>query len=157
MRRFERRVKRNRNGTYDLRIPDDERHLLRSMPAQLRELLATDDPSLVRLFPPAYVDDPEREAEYRRFVRDDLLARHREALDVMERTIDAESLSEDELSGWLSVINDLRLVLGTRLDVSEDMFEDEIPEDDPRAPALALYGYLSWLQEHIVDALARGL
>ena len=157
MRRFERRVKRTRKGVYELRIPPEERALLRTMPGQLRELLGTDDPSLVRLFPPAYVDDAEREAEYRRFVRDDLVARRRDALVVMERTLDAETVTEDELTGWLSVINDLRLVLGTRLDVSEDMFEDEIAEDDPRAPALALYGYLSWLQEHIVDALAGGL
>lgn len=157
MRRFERRVRRTRRGVYELRIPSEERDLLRTMPGQLRELLSTDDPSLVRLFPPAYVDDAEREAEYRRFVREDLLARHREALDLMEATLDAETLTEDELSGWLSVINDLRLVLGTRLDVSEETFDDEIAADDPRAGALALYGYLSWLQEHIVDALAGGL
>ena len=153
MRRFERRVKRTRKGTYELRIPDEERALLRTMPNQLRELLGTDDPSLVRLFPPAYVDDPEREAEYRRFVRDDLLARHREALDVMERTIDAESVTEGELSAWLSVINDLRLVLGTRLDVSEDT-DLAARADDPDADSLAVYAYLGHLLESIVIALS---
>jgi hypothetical protein len=151
------RIDRRPDGRFRLRLTSEERDLLRSLPAQLRELLGSDDPSLRRLHPPAYGDDPEREAEYRRMVRDDLLRDRREALDVMESTIDADTLDRDQLGAWLGSINDLRLVLGTRLEVTEDLYEEGVPDDDPRAPAFALYGYLGWLEEQLVDALAREL
>jgi hypothetical protein len=150
-----RRVTRTRKGDYVLRLPDEERAILRELPGQLRELLGTDDPSLHRLFPPAYADDIEHETEYRHYMGDDLLESHRRALEVMEETIDAERLDEEQMTGWLGALNDLRLVLGTRLDVSEDLYEEGIAPDDPRAPAFALYSYLGWLQEQVVDALAE--
>jgi hypothetical protein len=39
--------------------------------------------------------------------------------------------------------------------VSED--QDAIAEDDPLAPAMAVYGYLSMLLGDVVDALAEDL
>jgi hypothetical protein len=149
-----RRVKRMRNGQFQLRLPPEERNLLRTLPHQLRELLATDDPGLRRLFPPAYVDDPERESEYRRLMADDLMASRKAALDIVEETIDADVLDAEQLTAWMGAVNDLRLVLGTNLDVSEDMDLDDIADDHPSAPIFALYGYLGWLQEQIVAALA---
>ena len=148
------RVKKTRKGQFQLRLPPEERELLRGLPGQLRELLGTDDPSLRRLFPPAYKDDPALEAEYRHFMADDLLASHQRSLDAMEETIDAEQVGEEQLVGWLGALNDLRLVLGTRLDVTEDMYEREMDPDDPRAPAFAVYSYHGWLQEQVVDALS---
>jgi hypothetical protein len=147
------RVERARRGRFRLRLPREERDLLRSLPGQLRDLLSTEDPSLRRLTPPAYEDDPEREEEYRRLVRDDLLRRRVETLEVMESTIDAQTLDEEQLTAWLAALNDLRLVLGTRLDVTEDLYEEGVPDDDPRAPAFAVYGYLGWLEEQVVAAL----
>jgi len=97
------------------------------------------------------------EAEYRELVGEDLEAQRRRALDVMEATIDSERLDEEQVSAWLAVLNDLRLVLGTRLDVTEELYEEGIPEDDPRAPALAVYLYLGWLEEQVVAALASAL
>ncbi len=145
------RVRRAGKDAYELRLPDEERAVLRSLPGQLRELIEADDPSLVRLFPPAYLDDDERDAEYRRLVRDDLVERHLEAMAIVEATVDKKRVTEEELLGWLRALNDVRLVLGTRLDVSEDM--DEPPPDDPNAGAYALYYYLGWLQEQVVAAL----
>lgn len=149
-----RRVRRTRKGEYQLKLPAEERDLLRALPGQLKALLASDDPTLKRLFPPAYKDDPELEAEYRHYMGDDLLESHSRALDLMEQTIDAERLDEEQVLGWLGALNDLRLVLGTRLDVTEDMYEREMEPDDPRAPAFAVYTYLGWLQEQVVEALA---
>ena len=151
-----RRVKRTRKGEFQLRLPPEERDLLRSLPGQLRELLLSgdDDPSLRRLFPPAYLGEPERENEYRRLMGDELLSSRQAALDTMEATIDAEVLDEEQILGWLSALNELRLVLGTRLDVTEDMYDEEVDPDDPRAPGLALYSYLGWLQEQVVAALS---
>jgi hypothetical protein len=152
------RVKRLRGGRFALRITGAERDILRSLPAQLRELLTGQDvgadPDLRRLFPPAYPDDPQKAAEYDGMVRDDLMAERLAAIEVMERTIDSDRLSEDELLAWLSAINDLRLVLGTRLDVQEDLSELDVHQGDPRAESLALYAYLSILEEDAVAALS---
>ena len=146
-----RRIARRRDGRFDLRLPDAERALLRELPAQLRSLMFEGDSSLARLFPPAYPDDPERDAEYHRLMDEDLRARHLAALDVVERTVDASVVDMEELLGWLAALNDLRLVLGTRLDVTEEVHE--LPEDDPDAGAFAVYSYLGWLQEQVVAAL----
>ncbi|MDQ3757921.1 MAG: DUF2017 domain-containing protein, partial [Actinomycetota bacterium] len=142
-------------GSLRVRLDSEERDLLRTLPGQLRELLeeTPDDPSLRRLFPPAS-DDEEIEAEYRRFMAPDLRDHRLGALAVMESTIDAERLSEDEAAAWLSALNDMRLVLGTRLDVTEDLDPAQLSPDDPRTPGLALYGYLSWVVEQLVEALA---
>jgi uncharacterized protein DUF2017 len=152
------RVKRVRGGRFALRITAAERDVLRSLPAQLRELLTERDvaasPDLRRLFPTAYPDDPEKAAEYDGMVRDDLMAERLAAIEVMERTIDSDRLSEVELLAWLSAINDLRLVLGTRLDVPEDLSELDVHPGDPRAESLALYAYLSILEEDAVAALS---
>ncbi len=154
-----RRVKRTRTGDLQLRLSSEERELLRSLPAQLRQLVDDEpgDPTLRRLFPPAYTTDSELEGEYRRLMGDDLKERHKAALALMEETVDADRLTEEQATGWLSAINDLRLVLGTRLDVDEDMLASEVEPSDHRAPLLAVYGYLSWLEEEMVEALASGL
>ncbi len=152
-----RRVERTRRGRYRLRLPEHEREVLRSLPGQLRTLLGTDDPALRRLFPPAYRDDPDRQAEYEGLVGPELTRERLDALGVVERTIDASRLSEEEVTAWLGAVNDLRLVLGTRLEVTEDIYEEGLPEDDPRGPAFALFAYLGWLEEDIVEALAGGL
>ena len=43
-------------------------------------------------------------------------------------------LTPEQADAWLAALNDVRLALGTALDVSEDM-PDELPPDDPRAAA----------------------
>lgn len=157
VRRDDRRISRVGSGTYALRLPELERELVTSLVDQLRELLmvTTDDPSVRRLFPVAYHEDATRDREYQQLVRDELLERRLAALAVVDATVSSVELDQDELSGWLTALNDLRLVLGTRLDVSED--QEEIDQDDPMAPAMAVYGYLSVLLGDAVDALAEDL
>jgi Domain of unknown function (DUF2017) len=150
-------VKRRRGGDFELRLPEVERDVLRSLPEQLRQLLEDRDPSTVRLFPPAYPDDADHQAEYEELVRDDLQAGRLTALAVVERTIDARRVTEEELAAWLSALNDLRLVMGTRLEIVVDGDGEDVSEDDPRAPAFGLYYYLGWLVSEIVDALAADL
>jgi hypothetical protein len=98
------------------------------------------------------VSDAEAESEYRRLTRGDLLSTHREALTVLEQTVDRDRLEQDEFHSWLGALNDLRLVLGTRLGVTEELYEEEIDLEDPRAADLAVYLYLTWLQEQFVEA-----
>jgi hypothetical protein len=152
-----RRIKRQGPGDFRLRLPAEERSVLRALPGRLRDLLATDDPSLVRLFPRAYPDDDEAAAEYDSLMRQELLDGHLEALRILERTVDAERLDEPELAAWVGALNDLRLVLGTQLDITEEAYGAPFDPTDPRAPELALYGYLSWLQEEAVAALAADM
>jgi hypothetical protein len=61
-------------------------------------------------------------------------------------------LSVEQADAWLSALNDVRLALGTTLGVAEDM-PDELPDDDPRAPHLGVYHWLTWMQESLVTAL----
>ena len=151
-----RRIERTPRGDIRLRLPRDERALLRSLPGQLRRLLveAPEDPSLERLFPPAY-DDAESEAEYRGLMGDELLEGRRRALRVIEETLDEDRLTKEQAEAWLTALNDLRLVLGTRLDVTDDMLLERLRPDDPDAFEISLYAYLSWLQEQLVEALAH--
>ena len=152
-----RRVQRSRRGTYEVHLPEPERALLGSLADQLRELLAetTDDPVVRRLFPTAYHDDAERDREYQQLVRDELLERRLAALATVEDTLEASELDEEQLNAWLRGLNDLRLVLGTRLDVSEAPLD--VDADDPDAPAYAVYEYLGFLLSEVVDALSDGL
>jgi hypothetical protein len=124
---------------------------------ELRGLIRAEDASTARLFPPGYADDPVANEQYAELVRDDLVAGRMAAIETVERTLDATSLSEDQLSGWLTALNDLRLVLGTRLDVTEELYETGLAPEDPRLPTFAVYEYLGWLQDQVVDALAAGL
>ena len=153
---FRSRRVRRRGERFIIELPETEREVLGTLPRQMRDLLATDDPALERLFPPAYAADPEANAEYRGLMHDDLLAGRRSSLDVLEATIGETEVSEEALVGWMGAINDIRLVLGTRLDVTDDG-PNEVADDDPRAPAMALYHYLSMLLEEIIDALSGGL
>jgi hypothetical protein len=154
-----RRIERDRKGGYRLRLPREERELLASLPRQLREVLRAEepDPGLRRLFPPAYADDAEADDEYRRLMRAELLEGKLASLRVVEETAYAEHLTAEDLEGWLGAIESLRLYLGTQLDVTEDSYENALDPSDPDAPAMALYGYLSWLQEQAVEALSAGL
>jgi hypothetical protein len=152
---FARRVRRTRRGDFEVRLPQEERSLLRNVAPQLRQLLDGDlaDPSLRRLFPTAYAEDPERDREYHQLVRDELADRRRAAVDTLVATLDETRLDEEQLLAWTGAVNDIRLVLGTRLDVSEETDPEPDP-DDPDASLLILYGYLGYLLETIVQALS---
>ena len=112
-------------------------------------------PDLRRLFPPAYATDEDAEDAYRRLVGSQLDDGRVRALATVEATVARPTLTNDEAESWLRVLNDLRLVLGTRLDVTEEM-DWNLDPNDPSAPELAVYGYLSWLQEQLVEALSAG-
>lgn len=152
-----RRVARTSTGSFAVRLPSPERTLLANLVDQLREVLleSTDDPSVRRLFPTAYHDDPERDREYQQLVRDELLERRLASLATIDATLAADELTEQEATAWMHGLNDLRLVLGTRLDVGEELLD--IDADDPEAPAYAVYEYLGFLLTELVDALTGSL
>jgi hypothetical protein len=148
-----------------VRLAQDELAVLRGLPDQLRTVLGEDEDEPVnrRLFPPAYLDvaDIERDAEYRRLMHDDLVEEKLANLDLVTDTLSRGStsvrrwtveLTEEEATAWLGVLNDLRLALGVRLDITED-YDGDVDDTDPRAPAFRLLSYLGWLEEQLLDAL----
>ena len=137
-------------------LPEPERAVLRRLPEQLKELLKGDDPALERLFPPAHPEDPALNLEYEQLVRGDLMAGRMASVEIMESTLDSSTLDEEQLLAWVGALNDMRLVLGTRLGVIEDLDPDVIPDWDPEAPTYALFYYLGWLEEQAVEALSSG-
>jgi hypothetical protein len=151
------RVRRRGKGRYQVRLRPNERALVAELVGQLREqlLASTDDPAVRRLFPPAYPNDPERDAGYQVLTRDELLEHRLVALDVVERSLDGGELDAEDMNAWMDALNSLRLVLGTRLDVDEEL--PALDPRDPLAPAYAAYEYLGWLLSQVVDALGADL
>jgi hypothetical protein len=113
-----------------------------------------EDPALARLLPDAYRDDPDAAGEFRRLTEVSL---RRDKVTAAERLLAAlpgdgageVRLDEETTESWLSTINDVRLALGTRLEVSEEMAEPD-PED-PDAPAYVVYLWLTELQGVLVE------
>ncbi|MFD5767068.1 DUF2017 domain-containing protein [Streptomyces sp. NPDC127049] len=129
------------------------------------------DPALRRLFPDAYGDDTEElraaAADFRRFTENDLRARKREDALAVVRALDGLSsggpeesallkLTPDESRAWLGTLNDLRLTIATRLDITEDEESERLyrlPDSDPRKPMVMAYLWLGALQESLVETL----
>ena len=149
-------IKARKDGTYRVELPDEERDVLAALPGQLREALDAGEPTLYRLFPPAHADDDAANEDYARLVGPGLVDGKLHALAELERTAHATRLDEDELGAWLGAVESLRLVLGTQLDVTDESY-GPLDRSDPDAPRLALYHWLSWLEEEVVQALAESL
>ncbi|MCX4550838.1 DUF2017 domain-containing protein [Streptomyces sp. NBC_01500] len=133
------------------------------------------DPALARLFPDAYGEkEPDFSSEFRRFTENDLRARKREDALAVVRALDeagapaddaavgrGESvvvlkLSAEDSRHWLGALNDLRLTIGTRLEVTDEDEDGQLyrlPDDDPRKPMVMAYLWLGALQESLVETL----
>jgi hypothetical protein len=120
-----------------------------------------DDPVLARLLPDAYQDDPESAGEFRKYTESSL----REAkkyfaqtlLDTLPPSGGRVRLTGDQARDWMRALNDVRLMFGVRLEVTED-FEEQLASlapDDPKVAAFEVYGWLGAVQESLVRALDR--
>ncbi len=133
---------------------------------------APSDPALARLLPDAHRDDAEAAADFRRYTEAGLRERKRAGLERARRTLGREGpllLDEDEARAWVVALTDVRLVLASRmgLEVDEDherleaLAAAEAAEEDEQpggvAFLLAVYDFLTWLQETLVEALMEPL
>ncbi|MFQ6173052.1 DUF2017 domain-containing protein [Oryzobacter sp. R7] len=121
------------------------------------------DPALDRLLPTANRVDDEAAAEFRRLTETGLRQRKAGALAEAAATLrhdDRLRLSEAEARAFLVALTDVRLVLGERMGLRTD--EDletleraatELEDDDPLGYALAVYDFLTWLQETLASAM----
>lgn len=152
-------VRRRRRGDgFELVLSEEMRQVLRNLLGELEELLVGEpnDPSLRRLHPPAYLDDEDSDAAYQLLAGDELRTSRHEAIEAVVASLDADDLTEDDLWNWMQALNAVRLVAGTRLDVSEDDVEQgPTGPDDPEAPMWAVYGLMTFLQHEVVEALSR--
>lgn len=133
------------------------------------------DAVLARLFPDGYTDDADASADFRRFTEAGLRTRKQESaaavLDCLEEVPASDdgpggrargltgglvplTLDRAQAEAWLGTLNDLRLALGERLGVSdEDDLIEDLPAEDPRAYAVAVYDFLTGLQDGLVRSL----
>jgi len=129
---------------------------------QLDQLLSADagdvgdDPVLARLLPDGHRSDPALAADYRELTESSLRSAKADDLATVRATLPPDGgelrLDVDQAAAWLRTTNDLRLALGTRLDVTEDT---EPPEDftDEHDHQLGVYYWLTAVQGSLVDAL----
>jgi hypothetical protein len=138
-----------------------ETDLLRALMDEMRTLLSADIPRsdrvIQRLFPQAY-ESADDERAYREMTGDDLTSAKLEALATVAKALGdagpaAIDIPDDELGVWLSLLTDLRLALGTRLEVTEERMDAEIDPADADAPAWSVLHWLGYVQETILQEL----
>ena len=157
---FRRPVRRSGTG-YVVDLRDEEAALIRRLTGQLRALLTDEHPDaeaqalIVRLFPVAYPDDDEMEAEYQRLMRDELVQSKLAAFDIVDEAVGSgDPIDEGRLVAVMQSINSIRLVLGVILDVSDDPDRSEVDQEAEDSPEYHLYGYLSMLLDACVQTLS---
>ena len=129
--------------------------------------LFPDDPVRERLFPRAYLDPTEESAEisWAAFSHPELLESRILTLEVIIESLkriepsktesDAGEmhcvvLTMSETENWLKGLNDLRLALGTRLNIETEA-DNEPDEADPTNGLREIYTWLSALQQDLLE------
>ena len=159
------RAFRFRHGDVVARLDPAEAGIVGLLLDQLEQLLAADaddvagDPVMARLLPDGHRSDPDLAADYRELTESSLRSGKTDDLAIVRATLPEGGgeirLDRDQAGAWLRTSNDLRLALGTRLDITEDTEPpDEIADEQDQQ--LAVYYWLTALQGSLVDALADG-
>lgn len=173
---------RHGDNAYLANFTEAEREVLLNLAEQIIELLAervdhhNDDPLaamvgitvhdtppedevLLRLLPNAYADQVDA-SEFRRYTESTLRQKkqaHAMAMRMHIKTaVDGViELDHDSANAWLGAMNDVRLALGVRLKVEENTHQELelLAPDDPMRGVYAVYSWLGWLQESLIDAL----
>ena len=167
---------------YTAKFSDSEKEVLINLSEQIIELLSErsdlshsdplaamvgitshdnppDDEVLFRLLPNAYSDD-ESAAEFRRYTESTLRDKKRaHAMAMRSNLINSGELPIDldheGAMAWLGGMNDIRLALGVRLKIEDNVQEhlELLKPDDPLRAVYAVYTWLGWLQESLIQAL----
>jgi hypothetical protein len=123
------------------------------------------DPALDRIFPTANREDDQIAAEFRQLTEQGLRARKTANLDTAITALakleeQKVILDQAQAVALVVALTDVRLVLGERLGLKQDddldLIEEQVSsleEDDPAVYALAVYDFLTWLQETLAHAL----
>lgn len=150
-------------GGVSLSLEIEEATLLRDLANQMKDLLEQEaviqDAVIDRLFPSAYADPKDAEA-FSDLVGDELkngkLEAIRSVLSVLGEDDAVETtVPRSEIDGWLTVLTDLRLALGTRFEVTEEKMEAELDPEDPATAGMAVLHWLGWVQEMFIRAITE--
>ena len=147
----------------------DEVKVLRKVASEIVALMTDGfdhtDPVVERLFPDVYPDLPEDAAEFRLYTESDLKSGKIDQAGAILAKLPEGGPGEVRLDGeeaecWLRAINDARLAMGTRLELTGDTdISDELDDavlHDPtssRVFQLSVYAYLGYLQESLLNAM----
>ena len=148
-------VRRQPNGSFRIALSAEHRDAIDGLLGELEDLLeaAPDDPSLSRLHPPAYLDDPERDLGYQILAGDELRSNRRITIDAVRSSLAKPELSEADLWEWLPALNALRLVVGTRLGIRDEDEDRDVAPDHPDRPLWEAYDFATSVQWYVVKAL----
>ncbi len=148
-------------GEVRVELEEHEAELMRQLLDEMHLLLDADIPKqdavMGRLFPPAYEDDPEQET-YARMTEDELRTAKLEALAKVRDTVGghgavATTILPQDAHAWLTLMNDVRLAIGTRLDVTEEKMAADIDPESREGPAYSVLHWLGWMQEMLLAAV----
>jgi hypothetical protein len=147
----------------------DEVRVLRKVAGEVVALLTDGmdhgDPVVTRLFPDIYPDRPEDSREFRQYTEGDLKTGKIDQAGAILAALPDEGegevrLDDEAADAWLRAINDARLAMGTRLDITaETDLSEELDEAiliDPgssRVFQLSVYAYLGYLQESLLNSI----
>jgi hypothetical protein len=143
------------DGGWRINLDGEERALIVRLMDELEALLTGpgDNALLQRLFPTAYPDDEEKEAEYQRLMREELVASRLAAVEAVRTSLGGDDLlDEGETLAFMQSVNAVRLVLGTMLGITDDDSTDAAEGAD--SPEHHLYDFLSWILEWTVRSLS---
>jgi hypothetical protein len=130
-------------------IPDDPLDALAAEIADPPE--RPTDPVRARLLPDGFLDDPDAATEFRRFSETTLAERKRSDAAALRGVLDEPTVVDPVVARQLlGAINDLRLMLGTRLAVSES----GVLAGGEDLHSYRTYQLLTYLQGELVDVLS---
>ena len=134
-------------------LTDEEKELLGMLPSVVVEAIESHSPYVTRLFPPTYPFDDAAQRDIEKADTDSLADAHRRLLEGLAASVTKPVLTHEDLANWVGAINDIRLLIGTALDVYEEM--DRPGEDDPRFQDFVIFDYLTWLQGSLLAFLSQ--
>ncbi|MCB1258386.1 MAG: DUF2017 family protein [Microthrixaceae bacterium] len=151
-RRFKPLFVRINEDTYGVELSPGQRELIDGLLEQLTDMLDGNNPAVRRLFPTPYGDDDERNAGYAVLAGAELIDNRQAAIAQVRASLHADAVTTEELNAWMRSVNDLRLVIGTILDVTEETVE---PEGEADRELFHVYEHLGFILEHMVEALTE--
>jgi hypothetical protein len=158
--------RRRGDGSVVVTLDADTFEVLRSTAREVAAIVAEPPDQEVsdRLFPRAYLDPTEEQAEQelRDLTHSDLVQTRLTALEAVTDDLEIREvgrrgrveivLAPGQEQLWLTALNDARLVFGTLLGVTQDEQAD-YKATDPRYEYGVVYRFLSALQQELVELL----